>query len=213
MHPDDDRPLVARTDRRSDPGDLAGNAALEAKSLDQLLADLASVPENIRGPVRNNGGGHWNHSFFWKIMGPRAGGAPTGKLADETARAKHQIDVYQSRGDRFRMLAPYAHRWLPNTPFSTLMVVCFFVFSCTTLKAFFRIWNGILVARIGNIVGYDLRQDFYRQMLRLDIANFNETGRGDLMTRCTGDLGTVSQGVQRLFGQALAHGLQRCRFS
>jgi len=61
---------------------IAGNAALEAKSLDALIKDLATVPDNIRGPVRNNGGGHWNHSFFWKLMAPKAGGAPTGKLAD-----------------------------------------------------------------------------------------------------------------------------------
>ncbi len=61
---------------------LAGNAALEAKSLEALIADLASVPDNIRGPVRNNGGGHWNHSFFWKLMAPNAGGTPTGPLAD-----------------------------------------------------------------------------------------------------------------------------------
>jgi Fe-Mn family superoxide dismutase len=61
---------------------IAGNAALEAKSLDALIGDLASVPDNIRGPVRNNGGGHWNHSFFWKILSPRAGGAPSGKLGD-----------------------------------------------------------------------------------------------------------------------------------
>ena len=61
---------------------LAGDAALEAKTLEALLADLGSVPEAIRTPVRNNGGGHWNHSFFWEIMAPNAGGAPTGALAD-----------------------------------------------------------------------------------------------------------------------------------
>jgi Fe-Mn family superoxide dismutase len=59
---------------------IAGNTALEARSLESLIGDLASVPDNIRGPVRNNGGGHWNHSFFWEILAPKAGGAPSGKL-------------------------------------------------------------------------------------------------------------------------------------
>lgn len=61
---------------------IAGNDALETKSIDALISDLASVPDPIRGAVRNNGGGHWNHSFFWTIMGPNGGGSPTGKLAD-----------------------------------------------------------------------------------------------------------------------------------
>ena len=60
---------------------IAGNAALEAKSLEALIKDLASVPDAIRGPVRNNGGGHWNHTFFWNILSPKGGGAPTGDLA------------------------------------------------------------------------------------------------------------------------------------
>jgi Fe-Mn family superoxide dismutase len=61
---------------------IGGNATLEAKSLEALIKEIASVPDNIRGPVRNNGGGHWNHSFFWKILSPKGGGAPSGKLGD-----------------------------------------------------------------------------------------------------------------------------------
>jgi Fe-Mn family superoxide dismutase len=63
------------------------NKALESvpsasdKAVDELIADLSSLPEAIRGAVRNNGGGHSNHSFFWKIMAPGAGGEPTGQLA------------------------------------------------------------------------------------------------------------------------------------
>lgn len=60
---------------------LTGQPALEAKSLAALIADLPSVPDAIRGPVRNNGGGHWNHTFFWNLLGPATGGAPTGDLA------------------------------------------------------------------------------------------------------------------------------------
>jgi len=64
------------------------NAALEkapelqGKSAEDLLKDLNSVPEAIRTAVRNNGGGHVNHSMFWAIMGPNAGGDPTGEIAD-----------------------------------------------------------------------------------------------------------------------------------
>ena len=76
---------------------ISGNTALEGKSLDALIGDLASVPDNIRGPVRNNGGGHWNHSFFWKLMGPNAGGAPTGKLADDIKAAFGSFADFQAK--------------------------------------------------------------------------------------------------------------------
>ncbi|HEY2572838.1 MAG TPA: superoxide dismutase [Verrucomicrobiaceae bacterium] len=60
---------------------IAGNAELEKLSIDDLVKNLSKVPEDKRTAVRNNGGGHWNHSFFWNIMGPNAGGAPSGDLA------------------------------------------------------------------------------------------------------------------------------------
>src|SRR6266567_122592 len=56
---------------------------LEKKTVEDLISDLNAVPENIRTVVRNNGGGHANHSFFWKIMGPNAGGEPKSNLADD----------------------------------------------------------------------------------------------------------------------------------
>ena len=59
---------------------LEGHDALAAKSVEDLVSDLASVPEAIRGAVRNNGGGHANHSLFWQIMGPGKGGEPSGEL-------------------------------------------------------------------------------------------------------------------------------------
>ncbi|MDG1852831.1 MAG: superoxide dismutase [Verrucomicrobiales bacterium] len=61
---------------------IAGNEALEAKTIIELISDLDAVPEDIRGAVRNNGGGHANHSLFWSIMGPGKGGEPSGPLGD-----------------------------------------------------------------------------------------------------------------------------------
>ena len=55
---------------------------LADKSLDDLMRDVNSLPESVRTAVRNNGGGHWNHSLFWQLMGPGKGGEPRGALAD-----------------------------------------------------------------------------------------------------------------------------------
>jgi Fe-Mn family superoxide dismutase len=55
---------------------------LQGKSLDDLMRGINNVPEAVRTAVRNNGGGHWNHSMFWELMGPGKGGEPTGALAD-----------------------------------------------------------------------------------------------------------------------------------
>ncbi|MFF2448576.1 superoxide dismutase [Neobacillus sp. NPDC058068] len=61
---------------------LAGNEELLSKSVEEVIANLDSVPEAARTAVRNNGGGHANHSLFWQILSPNGGGAPAGELAD-----------------------------------------------------------------------------------------------------------------------------------
>jgi Fe-Mn family superoxide dismutase len=69
------------------------NAAIEKhpelanKSVEDLLKDLNAVPEDIRTAVRNNGGGHWNHSMFWTVMSAKGGGEPSGALADAIKKA------------------------------------------------------------------------------------------------------------------------------
>src|SRR5437868_14071580 len=62
---------------------LEGQTALQSKPIEQLLREISQVPENIRQPIINNGGGHANHAMFWEIMGPGAGGKPSGPLADD----------------------------------------------------------------------------------------------------------------------------------
>ena len=68
---------------------------LHAKSVEDLLKNISTVPEDIRGPVRNNGGGHVNHSMFWQVMGPNAGGAPTGAIADAITSSFGAFDKFK----------------------------------------------------------------------------------------------------------------------
>jgi Fe-Mn family superoxide dismutase len=68
-----------------------------ARPVEALLADLASVPEAIRTAVRNNGGGVWNHTFFWNIMGPNAGGKPSGPLAAALDAAFGSFEAFQEK--------------------------------------------------------------------------------------------------------------------
>ncbi len=78
------------------------NAALEkhpelaGKTLEELVTNLESLPEDIRTAVRNNGGGHFNHSLFWTVMGPRGGGEPKGELAQAISAAFGSFSAFQS---------------------------------------------------------------------------------------------------------------------
>jgi len=74
---------------------ISGQAGLESKGLDELLGSLSSVPEAVRTAVRNNGGGHWNHSFFWNIMSGNGGGQPEGDLAAAINDAFGSFDAFK----------------------------------------------------------------------------------------------------------------------
>ena len=79
------------------------NAAVEkapelaSKSLDDLMRGINSVPEAVRAAVRNNGGGHWNHSFFWKLMGPNGGGNPSGEVGKAIDDAFGSFDKFKEQ--------------------------------------------------------------------------------------------------------------------
>lgn len=74
---------------------IAGKADLEAKSADELIKDLGSVPEDIRTAVRNNAGGHVNHTFFWKVIAPGGSNAPSGELAAAIDSAFGSFDAFK----------------------------------------------------------------------------------------------------------------------
>ena len=74
---------------------LESSAELASKSVDELISDLSQVPEDIRGAVRNNGGGHSNHTFFWEVISPSGGGIPTGALSDAITTAFGSFDAFK----------------------------------------------------------------------------------------------------------------------
>lgn len=76
-------------------GALDKHPELAKKSLESLLSDLNSVPEDIRTAVRNHGGGTWNHSMFWEIMSPKKGGAPKGELAKAIDASFKSFDAFR----------------------------------------------------------------------------------------------------------------------
>jgi Fe-Mn family superoxide dismutase len=76
---------------------IAKHPELDGKSIEELLANnLAAVPDDIKTAVRNNGGGHWNHSMFWQWMAPGAGGAPSGALANAISAKWGSFDEFKA---------------------------------------------------------------------------------------------------------------------
>ncbi len=76
---------------------LEGHADLAAKPLEELLRGIDSLPESIRGAVKNHGGGHANHTLFWEIMAPNAGGSPSGNLAEAIERDFGSFAAFQEK--------------------------------------------------------------------------------------------------------------------
>ena len=74
---------------------LEGNDSLAGKSADELIEDLSQIPESIRTAVRNNGGGHSNHTFFWKSMSPGRGGIPSGSLNEAITASFGSFDAFK----------------------------------------------------------------------------------------------------------------------
>src|SRR3954452_12476334 len=78
-------------------GAIEKHPELGGKSPEELLRNLSAVPEDVRGVVRNNGGGHVNHTMFWQIMGPGKGGNPTGAVADAIKSSFGSIDAFKEQ--------------------------------------------------------------------------------------------------------------------
>jgi ATP-binding cassette subfamily B protein/subfamily B ATP-binding cassette protein MsbA len=119
------------------------------------------------------------------------------ELQGQQSRKQRELAWYQG------YISPLAHRWLPTTAFRTLVVVCGWLILGTFLKSVFRVIGSYYTSRLGNLIQFELRKEFYRRTLRLDLATFRQTSPGDLMNRFMGDVGTAACGAQNVFGMAI----------
>ena len=102
---------------------LDKHADLHQKPLEELLRSIETIPDDIRPAVRNHGGGHHNHSLFWTVMGPKAGGAPKGQIAKALTEAFGSFDAFKeefTKAATTRFGSGWA--WLAVTPAGALQV-------------------------------------------------------------------------------------------
>ncbi len=126
----------------------------------------------------------------------------------ELARSEAQLAAAKSGLSRYQNLKPVINRYLPDTPFQTLVLVTVILLVGTVIKDVFLVINNVLVARLSQRAVFDLRKLFYRRTLRMDLATFGEDGTADLMSRFTNDVGQVAGGLDSLFGKLVREPLK-----
>ncbi len=126
----------------------------------------------------------------------------------ELAHVQDQLEAEQFALQRYQFLQPYIDQYLPRTPFRTLIWVVALLVAGTFLKDIFLVASSILADRVTNLVTMNLRKEFYRRTLRLDLEAFGNHGTQDLMSRFTYDLDSLSTGVHILLGKAIREPLK-----
>ena len=145
--------------------------------------------------------------------------ALTEKIESETPNSKSnlnsEINALEYQREKaagkisfWQRFQPTAHRWLPTTPFETLVLVSFALFTGTVLKSIFRIAGTFFMSRLGQLTDFELRKEFYRRTLQLDLATFRQTSPGDLMNRFTNEVASISLGIKNVFGMAIREPLK-----
>ena len=138
-------------------------------------------------------------------------GAPAEQESALRAELRGLTDLRSSNSawlDFYRRSLPMARKWLPTTPFGTLVAICLALLASTALKSVLRIAGTFFMARLGHLTGFELRKQFYRHTLRLDLGTFQKTKTGDLMNRFTSDIAWIAVGAQTLFGMAIREPLK-----
>lgn len=122
--------------------------------------------------------------------------------------ARARLEAEQTALARIRWVAPYVRQYLPDDSFQTLVLVIGALIVGTAVKSAFFIADQVLVARLANLAIFDLRQEFYRRTLRMDLASFGDKQTTELLTRFTHDTESLAAGIKALFGKVVREPLK-----
>lgn len=131
-----------------------------------------------------------------------------GALQRDLANAQTRIAAEERALELYRFARPYIYRYLPADPFHTLVLIVVAILVGTVLKDLCVVGNTVLVARLANLATFDLRKQFFRRTLRMDLATFNDEGTADLMSRFTHDTEHIAQGLMALYGKMIREPLK-----
>ncbi len=135
--------------------------------------------------------------------------------ASDHSNAANRLDLLSMRVEaeeqaliRYHQIQPYVERYFPADPFRTLALILGVILVGTILKGFFQAVGSVLVDRLAHLATFDLRKQFFRRTLRMDLAGFGENGTANLLARFTNDLDGVAGGIQALYGRAIREPLK-----
>ncbi len=134
---------------------------------------------------------------------------------EQLPRLKSQLNLAQSRLNaerealaRYRWAQPYIDRYLPHDPFLTLALILVGLLAATAVKEVFLISQTVLVARLAELGTFELRKEFFKRTLKMDVATFSAEGTGELMSRFTHDMAILSSGINTLLGKLVREPLK-----
>ena len=182
----------------------AGNLAGVLPIVDAVMRDM-SIPEWVAQSIASD---REKISELESSLALLDADSDDPKVQQKVAGVEYSLGAYRRRLSWQEWIKPSVDRWLPKTPFATLVYVCVFMIVMTLVRNAFRVANLVLMNRIGFVTMLTLRNEYYRQVLRLELAAFTERGRGDLMNRCTTDLSAVGVAVQQVFGPIIREPLK-----
>ena len=129
-------------------------------------------------------------------------------IASELRAVTNRREAAAGDLQRSKWLKPWIDAYLPKDPFRTLAVLVGMLLVATIIKDTFLALSSILVDRVAQLATFDLRKEFFRRSLRLDLGSFNENSTSDLLSRFTYDLENLAGGIQTLFGRAIREPLK-----